>query len=285
MARSMDFDDIDNSSAFRLMILTKTTAVPALARRAAVRLYEIGKKKYAINFLIKQMNLYKLSSEYKNINGEVCPRAAMELGRLKDERAIEPLFDALGELGFGPAYGLAQIGGITIEKRTIELARGDDKTAIFAAIALGYMKNQQIISRLIYLLTHHQEYEKVINDRISSLRRRLILSLGSYSNQPIAEQYFLSNVTEGDINWILFFYIDQEESPKQRWLEWEIVRKYNWNVYLDSDENVFSIRHLPIDRWKKYYSTNCPFKTEADTETARQQIIGKILNGLKRYNT
>lgn len=276
----MEFQDIDKASAWRLTLVTKTSDMPALARAAAVRLYQIGKKKYATDFLIKQMNQYKLSEAHRNINSEVCPEAAKELGRLGDDRAIEPLFEALGELGFGPAIGLAQHGDPTIEKRLAQLVEGESKVAVFAAVCLGYMKNEAIVPRLIFLFEHHQEYEKAVNDRISRLGRELIHILGAYEANELAEQFFRANVNKSDIDWILCMYLHQNKYPSLRWLEWEIVMKYGWNIYLDTDAKIFAFRHTFLDRWENYSDAPCPFKSEADTEKLRGEIVESIA---KRY--
>lgn len=276
----MKFEDIDNMSTTRLIIITKTSRVPAYARRAAIRLYELGEKNYAIDFLIKQMNRYKQSSTDKNIISETCPKAAIELGRLKDKRAIEPLFEALGELGFGPAFGLAQLKDPTIEERLNKLAEGESKVSIFAAVALGYMKNELVIPRLIHLLENHKEYEIKINDVQSWLKIEIVKILGAYIGNSLAEISFKKNVNKNDIDWFLSRYIHPDEHPSQRSLEWEIVTKYDWKAYLDTDENIFAFRHAHIDKWKEYSDRPCPFKTMEDADNHRQVVVNSIMKAL-----
>ena len=274
----MEFEDIDKASAWRLILAVKTTNVPALARKAAVRLYQLGKKKYAIDFLIKQMDQYKFPTTHRNIISETCPEAAKELGRLGDQLAIEPLFEALGELGYGPAIGLAQHGDPEIEKRLVKLTEGESKVAVFAALCLGYMKNELIVPRLIHLMLQHNKYERVILDRISRLRGELILILGAYKNNVPAEHCFRNNVNKADIDWILSWYLYQDQYPSQRWLEWEIVNKYQWQEYVKSANDKFVLRHINIERWKEYSDVPCPFTSENDITDHREQILDFIID-------
>lgn len=273
----MEFEDIDKASALRLIIVSQTSDVPALAREAAVRLYHLGKKRYAINFLIRQMDQYKSPATHRNIISETCPEAAKELGRLGDEHAIEPLFEALGELGYGPAIGLAQHGNPGIENRLVKLAEGETKVAVFAALCLGYMKKEFVVPRLIDLLEQHQKYEEVIHDQIHRLHTELKLILGAYRENLIAEQCFSDNLEKSDIDWILSSYLHQDQYCSQRWLEWEIVNKYQWQKYIESENEKFAFRHTSIGRWKEFSNTPCPFTSEENVIDLRQQILNSII--------
>ncbi|MCL5879074.1 MAG: hypothetical protein M1428_04680 [Deltaproteobacteria bacterium] len=216
---------------------------PAFAREAAIKLYELGQKDYAMDFLIKQMNQYKDPKTHKNIIRETCPHTAKALGELGDKRAIEPLLEALGKLGYEAAYGLAKIDGPDVEQRLLKLAESDDTKGIYAAVALGYMKNKFIVPRLIDILDHADEYKQKIKDMwINFIKLYIKPILGTYKDNEEAEKAFLKYLTDSDISYILFLYLHQEQYNKHE-LEWEIVTKYKWTDYLTTDEEIYAIRY------------------------------------------
>jgi hypothetical protein len=269
---------VEGLSVKQLKAVTKGE-MPAFARVAAVRLYELGEKDYAIDFLINQMNLFKDPKVHENIKRETCPEAAKALGKLRDTRAIEPLFEALGELAYGAAYGLAKINGPEVEKRLLLLAESNQKEGVYAAVALGYMKNQTIISKLIQILEHYKEYEEKIKDRwIPFIRMHTLRILGSYTGDKIAEDAFKKFLSKPDIGFILLDYLHQDKYRLQSEIEWEIVVKYGWDSYLDMEERRFAFRYTSLDRWKEYSNVPCPFESQAEVERLREKIIDQIWN-------
>jgi hypothetical protein len=272
------YDVFNKLSALELRDIITNCQIPALARRAAVRLYGLGERDFALEFLINQMNQYNIPSTSKNIIRETCPEAAKELGRLKDDRAVEFLFSALGELGFGPAYGLAKYNSPDIEHRLASISKNESKEAIYSAVALGYMKNIQIIPRLVQLINNYKKYEQKINDMwVFRLRHEILCILGSYSGNSIAINTFYKHLASNDIDYILNKYLHQNNNPSLRWLEWEIVTSYNWSSYVDNEEKKFCFRYLHIDQWKKYSSLPCPFNSMTDITNIRAQIVNDIL--------
>src|SRR5207344_988536 len=75
-------------SVGKLKRIVKDNIIPHNKRMAAIRLYDLGEKDFAIAFLIEQMNLYTKPDTPANIKNETCVHAAIALGRINDRRAI-----------------------------------------------------------------------------------------------------------------------------------------------------------------------------------------------------
>lgn len=254
----VDFEKMSAHELKRIIITEKT--IPAHKRLAAEILYKFGEQTYAVDFLIRQMNLYKNPATHKNIKHETCPRTAEALGRLQDKRAIEPLFEALGELAYGPAYGLAKINGPDVEKRLLELSESEKKEGIYAVIALGFMKNEEIVPRLVYILDNVKEIkEKIRDDWISAISFFIVRILGAYRDNKLAKDTFKKHV-KPYIGSILCDYLMQDEYEKHE-IEWEAVINYGWNKYLDTEEKRYVFKYTNPDKW---------------VEDVRNEIIEKI---------
>jgi hypothetical protein len=252
--------------------------VPAEQRMAAIELYERGEKDYAVNFLIEQMNLYKDPETHENIKRETCTTTAVVLGRLQDERAIEPLFEALGELGnLAAAYALAKINGQEIEERLLNLVTLENRKGIHALIALALMKNEKIVPIFIELLEHIKDYEKKYTRNISMEwvdKYTLIKIIGSYVNNKLAEDTFKKLLSKSDIESILHGFV-QEERCRYSYvrsflneLGWQITKKYGWDKYLDTDEKRYAFTYTNPEKW---------------VENLRNEIVEKIWQIIKGY--
>lgn len=265
----------------RIIITTATT--PAHKRFAAVRLYKLGETDFAISFLIGQMNLYKDPETHRNTINETCTSTAEELGRLKDPRAIEPLFEALDALGYSAAYGLAKIDGPDIEKRLLEISKADTREGIYASIALGYMKNETIVRRLIHFLEHAKELKEMFKDTWLGFHVAYVINiLGAYKNNREAEEAFRKVLNRLYISFILRDYLVQNDYPESRDLEWEIVKKYNWDKYIDTDAKKFAFSFRDISWWSEDFKTPCPFKSDAEIIKLREEVAENILQDMKR---
>ncbi len=267
----------ENLSVRQLKRLTKGRS-PAFAREAAKRLYELGEKDYAIEIIIKQMNLYKNPKTHPRIKRETCSQAAKALGQLKDRRAIEPLFEALGELGYDAAYALANIDGEAVEKRLLGLAAWSSKEGFYAINALGFMKNRKVVPKLIRILEHPDDYKDYVEEsRAFICKSHALEILGAYRDDEVAEDAFKKYISKSKIDSILFNYIGKNGEDS---IYREIVKKYTWDTYLDSEKKKFPFRNVFLDYWSEYSDDVCPFASKEEVEEMRKEVLGKIWNAL-----
>lgn len=269
------------SMELKRIIITDRTA-PASKRLAAIILFDRGEKVYAINFLISQMEQYKDPLIHKNIKFETCPEAARVLGRLQDRRAIEPLFEALGELAYGAAYGLAKINGTDVENRLFEISKSETKEGVYAAIALGLMRNEKIVRQLIDLLENFEKIRERISDIwIKALDSNIMNILGSYKNVKEAEDAFRKYLNKHHITSILTFHLVQNDHPDHRETEWLTATNYGWDKYIDTDAKKFALSFRSISWWDTDYKTPCPFKTDTEIEKLREEVVENIWREMK----
>jgi HEAT repeat protein len=236
------FGRISSLTIKELIQITRDSDVPAYARMAAVRLYDLGKKEFAFEFLLSMMNQYKDPKKSPNTIRETCQAAAEELGRLKDKKAIDPLFEALGVLAYGAAYGLAKIGGKSVENRLLDLSSDNTKEGIYAAIALGYMKINEVVPLLASIIDNKVALERKFKDEnIGLLKINILPILGSYINNDDANDYF-KKYFKPYIGSIISWYIVQEENNFHE-VEWETVSNYSWFKYIDSARKREAFKH------------------------------------------
>lgn len=267
----MDYKKLSIEELKRIIV----QGVPAEQRMAAIELYERGERDYAINLLIEQMNLYKDPKAHDNVKRETCMAAAAALGRLKDERAIKPLFDGLGEISRGAAaYALAKINGKRVEEELIKLVSLENKKGIHAVIALGFMKSHEVVDIIIYLIEHSKEFEEKYKNVISM---EMIFGtigyglriLGSYINNRVAEDNFKKFLKKTYIGFFLSGYVSFEKCPQSHFIdetEWEIVKKYGWDKYLDTEEKRYAFTYSNPDKW---------------VEDLRNEIVDEIWQEIK----
>jgi hypothetical protein len=230
--------------------------IPAEKRMAAIELYQRGEKDFAIKFLIKQMNLYKDPKTHENIKRETCMASAVILGRLKDKLAVEPLFEALGEISrCAAAYALAKINGPEIEERLLNIVGLETLKGIHAAIALGLMRNEKVVPNLIYLIEHKKEYEEKYKNNIAMelFDLHAFMILGTYKENRLAEKAFRKHLTKAGIKSILMGFISHEKYPQSyifsNEMAWEIAKKYGWDKYFDTEEEKYVFTYTNPEKW------------------------------------
>lgn len=265
----------------KLKRIVRNNTIPLNTRMAAVRLYELGEHDFAIRALIEQMNLYLNPDTPDSIKNETCGYAAIELGRTKDERAIIPLFKALGELPFFSAsHALAQINGHEVASKLEGLASLENRKGIHAVIALGLMKHEKAIPFLMEIVEHEQEFDNKYRgdfstEMLTHYARRI---LGLYDNEA-AKNLFLSTLTRDGVAFFLFDYVHFVRFPRAYNVDdvgWRVAKKYGWDKYINSDESEFVFFFTDTSHWHDYYKTICPFKSQGEIDAMREDIKNKI---------
>lgn len=254
--------------------LLERSKIPADQRRLALELYNLGEQDYALDFLIKQMNQYKDPSIHDNVKRETCMATALTLGRLRDRRAIEPLFDGLGEIcRFAAAYALAKINGPEVEDRLLKLSAQESKKGIHAVIALGFLKNKKVISRLLDIMEHIDEYKiKYENDCAMDLIDNVTLGvIGLYEDNDVTDTAFRKSLTRSRIFMLLSGFVHEELYPRSfiitHEIGWKIVRKYGWDKYIESPEKRNACEFTHSEKW---------------AEDLRNEIADQILEGIDK---
>jgi hypothetical protein len=287
----LDDETVKKYSIRELKRITKNNIVPHNKRMAAIRLYELREKDFAINFLIEQMSLYaKPGTPYQTIN-ETCVNTAIALGRINDKRAITPLFNALGELPFfGASYALGLMNGSEITTELVKLATLESRKGIHAIIALGFMKHERALPFLIEIIEHQQEFEKNYQKDSSTqlLTHFAFKILGLYDNGA-AKNLFLSNLTKDRMAFLLSDYVHFERFPHAytvgNEVGWHIAKKYGWDKYVKSDDQQFAFLFTHISHWATYCKTTCPFKSQDEVDALREDIKNKIWQELGKTQT
>jgi hypothetical protein len=265
----------------KLKRIVKNNTIPFNTRLAAARLYEVGEHDFAISALIKQMNLYLNPDTPNQIKNETCCYAAIELGRTKDERAIAPLFKALGELPFFSAsHALAQINGPEVVDNLERLASLENPKGIHAIIALGLIKHEKAVPFLMEIVEHEQEFNNkyrgdFCNDLLTYYACKII---GLYDNEA-AKNLFLSTLTKDGVAFFLFDYVHFARFPRAYNVNdvgWRVAKKYGWDKYINSEATEFVFFFTHISHWGNYCKTACPFKSEGEVDELREDIKNKI---------
>lgn len=248
--------------------------IPADQRKLALELYRLGEEEYALDFLIRQMNQYKDPAVHKNIKRETCMATALTLGRLRDRRAIDPLFEGLGEIcRFAAAYALAKINGPDVEERLIKLVSLDNKKGLHAIIALGFLNNEKAVPYLIKIMEHLDEYEKRYeNDCAFDLVENIILGvLGLYPNNESADAAFRKFISKFHIILFLSDYVHEDVWSGSfiitHEIGWKVVKKYGWDRFIDSEKKRDACEYTTSDKW---------------AEDLRKEIADKIWVEMKR---
>jgi len=216
--------------------------VPAVIRAAAMRLYELGEKDYAFNVLIAQMLQYKNPDVSKNTKYETCATTIIALGQLGEKRAIKYLIEAIDEFTNYPAFALALIDGRDLEKRLIKLSKTEGIRGFGATLALGFMKNKDILPQILNILEHVDEYQQKYRGKIMwSLKNDIMYMLGTY-NDETARQIFIEKLEKHHIeHFIRDYVIVEKRKSYYKYTDlstfgWEITRGFGWDKYLDTEE-------------------------------------------------
>ncbi len=266
----------------KLKRIVRNNIIPHNRRMAAVRLYQLGERDFAINFLIEQMSLYLKPDTPAQTKSETCVHAAIELGRTKDKRAITPLLMALGELPFfGVSYALAQINGAEITGELERLASLENRKGIHAAIALGFMKHDRALPFIKEIVEHRQAFDsKYLKDfSTSTVTYFADKILGLYDNED-AKKLFLSTLTKDSLAYLISDYVHFVRFPRaytvSHILGRDVSRKYGWDKYVKTDGEQFAFLFTHISHWVTYCMTTCPFKTQEEVDALREDIKNKI---------
>jgi len=274
--------NVQKYSISKLKRITKNDIIPHNKRMAAIRLYELGEKDFAINFLIEQMTQYEKPGTSDQTINETCVNTAIALGRINDRRAIIPLLNALGELPFfGASYALGIMNQSEIIAELVKLASIDNRKGIHAIVALGFMKHETALPFLIEIIENQQEFDKKFEKESSArlLTHIAFKILGQYDNHS-AQNLFLSNLTKDVIAFLLSDYVHFERFPHAysvgNKVGWHVAKKYGWDKYVKSDREQFAFLFTHISHWTTYCKTTCPFKSQEEVEALREDIKDKI---------
>ncbi len=270
----------------KLKRIVRSNVIPHNRRMAALRLYELGEKDLAINFLIEQMNLYKKPETPRQTICETCVNCAIALGRLKDDRAKPALIESLGSLPyFGASYALSLLNGRDTIAELQKYSSLETERGIHAAIALGFMGHDSALPLLTKILENKNSYDDKFNQSLASAGISFwayqIIGLFDDNN---AKKIFLSNLNDSFIDIFLFEYVHYVMFPQAytvgNEVGWQITVKYGWDKYIDSDGARFACMSVFLDGWSRYFKTDCPFKTQEDVDSLRKTIRGKIRSAL-----
>lgn len=258
--------------------------VPAMERSAAMRLYELGEREVGFETILRQMRQYKDPNVHRNTKYETCTAAMIALGQLGDGRAVEDLFEALGEFTDIPAFALSLINGKDLEERLLELSKVEGGQGFGAKLALGFMGSKKGLPDIIEILNAENEYRERFKGKIMGfLRDDLMYMFGNYLIEE-AQRVFLNKLNKSDIE---RFARDYEIIERRRTrygdkytdlstLGWRIVKKYGWDRYLDTEEKRFPFSGYVVSQWTKVYDGSCPFKQQSEADQIRDIIIESI---------
>lgn len=278
----LDQESVKRKSALKLKWIMRHNIIPHNRRMAAIRLYELGMKDIAIDFLINQMNLYKKPETARQTICETCVNTAIALGRLKDSRAQLPLLEALGSLPyFGASYALSLYNGENTISELQKLVSLESEKGVHALIALGYMRHESALLLLITIFENKNDYDEKFKGSFSSggLSHYVYKILGLYNEQK-AEKIFLSNLSDSYIDIFLMEYVNHEMFPHNYMIGnevgWLITRKYGWDKYIDSEGARFACMCVFLTSWDTYFKTDCPFETQDEVDSLKKAIRRKI---------
>ncbi|WP_243374131.1 hypothetical protein [Geotalea sp. SG265] len=286
----MDDENEKKYSKFRLKRIVKSEGIPYRRRLAAIRLYEIGEQEIAINFLIQQMNLYKLPETSPTTIYESCVNTAIALGRLGDKRTEKPLLDALGKLPyFGASYALSQMNGVDITLELEKQASLENEKGIHAVIALGYLKSERVLPWLIEIVENKKQYDEQLKNQpyTYALTHFAFKILGLYDSKR-AEDIFKSILDRDWIDILLGEYVSYEKYPNSyaigNEVGWQVSKKYGWDKYLDTDGALFPFIHTHISHWNTYMKSPCPFNSQEEIDSLKEKILNDILRELGKLD-
>lgn len=273
-------------SVSKLKRIVRNNLIPHNKRMAAIRLYQLGEKDFAVNFLIEQMSLYKKPETPRQTICETCVNTAIALGRLKDDRAQPPLIDALGSLPyFGASYALSLFNGYNTVAELQKYSSLETEKGIHALISLGFMGHESALPLLITIFDNKNDYDDKFNKSFSSsgLSYWVYKILGLYNDEN-AKKIFLSNLSDSYIDIFLREYVQHVMFPHAYTIGnevgWQITVKYGWDMYIDTDGARFACMSVFLTSWGTYFKTVCPFETQDEVDSLKKFIRSKIRSGL-----
>jgi len=285
----IDWDKIKTAKDKTWLISMTQMGVPAEVRAAAVRLYELGDKDLAIEMLLRQFRQYKDPNVHPNIKGETCITTMLTIGQLGDKRVIDDIIEAFDEFSAHAAFAASLLGGEDLQERLLDLSKDKGIKGFSAIIALGFMKNKEVLPTIIGMLSTWQEYNERFEGKVVyPLRSYIMYILSNYDNVT-AEQLFVDNLTKPDIDRYASDYSFVERRLAHggyKYVDlstfgWRISKKYGWDKHLDTDGKRFAFESVSILHWKNYYKTLCPFESDAEVEKLRDGIVEKIWKEIK----
>jgi hypothetical protein len=283
----LEQESVKQKTGRKLKWIMRHNIIPYNRRVAAIRLYELGLKNIALDFLINQINLYKKPKTTRRTICETCVNTAIALGRLKDSRALFPLLEALGALPyFGASYALSLLNGKNTIVELQKLSSLETEKGIHALVALGYMGQESALQSLIKIYENKTDYDEKFRGSFASsgLSYYVYKILGLY-NEENAEKIFLSNLNDSFIDIFLMDYVHHEMFPHAYMVGnagWLITRKYGWDKYIDTDGARFTCLSVFLTSWDNYFKTNCPFKTQEEVDSLKKDIRRKVWRELPK---